>query len=87
MYDNERKGLVTVEQLPKMINCRLKADDKDLQEMLAKASDKTARIKELIRKGLEAEAQPKVKEIKAPSKSYTYYQGDIKVAKPLILVP
>jgi hypothetical protein len=40
---------------PKAINCRLGDDDQDLKKMLMDTKDKTARVKELLRKGLHYE--------------------------------
>lgn len=45
-----------MDNLPKAINCRLSTEDHDLKEMLQKSEDKTARVKELLRKGLQYEA-------------------------------
>jgi hypothetical protein len=41
--------------LPKAISCRLTDEDMDIREDLAKATDRTKRIKEIYRLGLQAE--------------------------------
>ncbi len=45
--------------LPKALNCRLSSDDLDIKEDLSNHSDKTARIKEIYRLGLQFEAMKK----------------------------
>lgn len=41
--------------LPKAINCRLNDDDMDIKQDLARAADRSKRIKEIYRLGLQAE--------------------------------
>lgn len=43
--------------LPKSLSCRLGADDFDIQQDLMNVSDRTSRIKEIYRLGLQAERQ------------------------------
>ena len=46
-------------EYPKAINCRLGVDDMDIKIDLASTEDKTARIKEVYRLGLQFEAMKK----------------------------
>ena len=46
-------------EYPKAINCRLGADDMDIKIDLASTEDKTARIKDVYRLGLQFEAMCK----------------------------
>lgn len=46
-------------EYPKAINCRLGADDMDIKTDLANSDDKTARIKDVYRLGLQFEALKK----------------------------
>jgi hypothetical protein len=71
--------------LPKAINCRLTDEDMDIKQDLAHAADRSKRIKEMYRLGLQAEKsglysretevkRAKCFELAAPSKPKLYFR-------------